>query len=98
MICFVITFVAVTVEFIATTDAVFFAGKFINGFAVGAIATITVAYTGEVREYHLVNTLLSYIDNEIDYPTCPPRSIHLSECFILYSWSADGRDHRQLHR
>ncbi|KAK9422928.1 hypothetical protein SUNI508_04595 [Seiridium unicorne] len=48
MICFVITFAAVTVEFIATTNAVFFAGKFINGFAVGAIATITVAYTGEI--------------------------------------------------
>ncbi|KAI1848052.1 hypothetical protein JX266_006165 [Neoarthrinium moseri] len=46
--CFVITFAAVTVEFIATTNAVFFAGKFINGFAVGAIATLTVAYIGEI--------------------------------------------------
>ena len=40
--------VGITVETIATTNTVFFAGKFINGFAVGAFGTITMTYVGEV--------------------------------------------------
>lgn len=48
MICLVITYVAITLEFIATTNEVFFAGKFINGFAVGALASVTVSYIGEI--------------------------------------------------
>jgi hypothetical protein len=36
-------------EFVATTNAVFFGGKFLNGFAVGALASVTVSYIGEVR-------------------------------------------------
>lgn len=35
-------------EFVATTNAVFFGGKFLNGFAVGALASVTVSYIGEV--------------------------------------------------
>lgn len=48
MITFAITFVAITMEFIATTNALFFGGKFLNGFAVGALAAISVVYIGEV--------------------------------------------------
>ena len=44
----VISFAAVAVEFIATTNPVFFAGKFLNGFMVGTIGTIMVSYIGEV--------------------------------------------------
>ncbi|KAF4450770.1 MFS hexose transporter [Fusarium albosuccineum] len=35
-------------EFVATTNELFFGGKFINGFAVGALASVTVSYIGEV--------------------------------------------------
>lgn len=35
-------------EFVATTNELFFGGKFLNGFAIGAIASITVTYIGEV--------------------------------------------------
>ena len=48
MICLVITFVAVTIEFVATTNALFLSGKFINGFATGALASVCVTYIGEV--------------------------------------------------
>lgn len=48
MIALAISFVAITVEFIATSNPVFFAGKFINGFAVGALASVPVTYIGEV--------------------------------------------------
>lgn len=48
MMALTISFAAVTVEFVATTNPVFFGGKFLNGFAVGALATITVSYIGEV--------------------------------------------------
>ncbi|WQF76442.1 Putative major facilitator, sugar transporter, major facilitator superfamily [Colletotrichum destructivum] len=43
-----ISFVAVTIEFIATTNAVFFAGKLLNGLMVGAVGTIMVSYIGEI--------------------------------------------------
>jgi MFS transporter, SP family, general alpha glucoside:H+ symporter len=35
-------------EFVSTTNALFFGGKFLNGFAVGALASVTVTYIGEV--------------------------------------------------
>ncbi|ORY60873.1 uncharacterized protein BCR38DRAFT_411983 [Pseudomassariella vexata] len=35
-------------DFVATTNALFFGGKFLNGFAVGAIASVTVTYIDEV--------------------------------------------------
>ena len=38
----------VTLEFVATTNEIFFCGKFINGFAMGALATVPVTYVGEV--------------------------------------------------
>lgn len=46
----VISFVAVALEFIATTSPVFFVGKFLNGFMVGTIGTVMVSYVGEVFE------------------------------------------------
>lgn len=36
-------------EFVATTNELFFGGKFLNGFAIGALASVTVTYIGEVR-------------------------------------------------
>lgn len=35
-------------EFVATTNELFFGGKFVNGFAVGALASVTISYIGEV--------------------------------------------------
>lgn len=57
MICLVITYVAITLEFISTTNEVFFAGKFVNGFAVGALASVTVSYIGEVAPLALRGVL-----------------------------------------
>lgn len=51
MICLVVTYAAVTMEFVATTDGLFFGGKFLNGFVVGALASVTVSYIGEVCLY-----------------------------------------------
>lgn len=31
-------------EFVATTPELFFGGKFLNGFVVGALASVTVTY------------------------------------------------------
>lgn len=49
MICLIISFAAITMEFLATTNEMFFGGKFLNGFATGALASVTVTYIGEVR-------------------------------------------------
>lgn len=46
----VVSFVAVGIEFYATTNPVFFAGKLINGIMVGIIATNMITYIGEVRQ------------------------------------------------
>ncbi len=48
-ISLVISYAAITLEFVALTNSVFFGGKFLNGFAVGALASVTVTYIGEVR-------------------------------------------------
>ncbi|KAL4883348.1 general substrate transporter [Aspergillus karnatakaensis] len=44
----VISYIAVAIEFVATTNAVFFAGKFLNGFMVGTVATVMITYIGEI--------------------------------------------------
>lgn len=43
-----ISFAAITMEFVATTNELFFGGKFINGFAVGTIQIVAGSYVGEV--------------------------------------------------
>ena len=43
-----LSFVAITMEFVATTNPVFFGGKLINGIAVGTLQTIAGTYVGEV--------------------------------------------------
>ena len=48
MICLALSFTAVTLEFISTTNEMFFGGKFLNGFAVGTLAAICVTYIGEI--------------------------------------------------
>jgi SP family general alpha glucoside:H+ symporter-like MFS transporter len=53
MICLVVTFAAITIEFISTTPEMFFGGKFLNGFVVGALASVTVTYIGEVAPFAL---------------------------------------------
>ncbi|CAG9978431.1 unnamed protein product [Clonostachys byssicola] len=40
--------VGITLETISTTNPVFFAGKLINGFSVGAFVTVSMAYVGEI--------------------------------------------------
>lgn len=48
MICLALSFVAIAMEFVATTNELFFGGKFLNGFLTGALASVTVTYIGEV--------------------------------------------------
>lgn len=42
------SYAAISMEFVATTNELFFGGKFLNGFATGTIATVCVTYIGEV--------------------------------------------------
>ncbi|KAI9155738.1 Alpha-glucosides permease MPH3 [Paramyrothecium foliicola] len=44
----IVSYAAITMEFVATTNEVFFGGKFLNGFGTGCIATVCVSYIGEV--------------------------------------------------
>jgi len=48
MATLVLSFAAVTMEFVAITNELFFGGKFLNGFAVGILAAICVTYVGEI--------------------------------------------------
>ncbi|KAI9159104.1 MFS hexose transporter [Paramyrothecium foliicola] len=48
IISLIISYIGVTLEFISTKNAVFFAGKFLNGFSLGALASVTVTYIGEI--------------------------------------------------
>lgn len=44
-----ITFVGVALEFASTTVQLFFAGKFINGLALGILTTTVLTWVSEVR-------------------------------------------------
>lgn len=57
LLCYVLVFVAITVEVISTTNAIFFVGKFIAGFAVGGFITVGMTYIGEVAPLALRGTL-----------------------------------------
>ena len=47
-ICIALSFVAITLEFVAVDIEVFFGGKIINGFATGALASVCTTYIGEI--------------------------------------------------
>ena len=51
LFAFLVMLVGITLETVATTNPMFFAGKFINGFSVGAFGTVTMTYLGEVCVY-----------------------------------------------
>lgn len=44
-----VSFAAIALEFVSTTNEMFFGGKFLNGFTTGIILTVALAYVGEVR-------------------------------------------------
>lgn len=48
MAALVISFAAVAMELVATTNELFFGGKFLNGFAVGTIQACAGTYIGEI--------------------------------------------------
>ncbi|KAJ5999984.1 hypothetical protein N7481_000393 [Penicillium waksmanii] len=52
-----ISVAAVTLEFRATTNEMFFGGKFLNGFAVGALASVPITYIGEISPLALRGVL-----------------------------------------
>lgn len=52
-----ITFVGVALEFASTTVQVFFAGKFINGLALGILTTVVLTWVSEVRHSNPVTGL-----------------------------------------
>jgi len=45
-----VIYIAVAIEFIATSNAFPPASKFLNGFMVGTVATVMITYIGEVCE------------------------------------------------
>lgn len=55
VLALIISFAAITMEFVATTDELFFGGKFLNGFAVGTLQAVAGTYIGEVglRDNHI---------------------------------------------
>lgn len=48
MIALVFSFAAISMEFVSTTNELFFGGKFLNGFAVGTLQAVSGTYIGEV--------------------------------------------------
>ena len=45
---FMFSIVGITLEVVATSSPVFFTGKFVNGFAIGAFISVSFTYVGEV--------------------------------------------------
>lgn len=55
------SYVTVTMEVVATTNGLFFAGKFINGFVVGLLAAVCPTYLGEIVPLALRGLLTAMI-------------------------------------
>lgn len=51
IVALAISLVAVTMEFVATTNVVFFVGKLAGGFSVAAMESISGTYLVEVRSF-----------------------------------------------
>jgi SP family general alpha glucoside:H+ symporter-like MFS transporter len=47
-IAFIFSTVGITLEVVAQTSGIFFAGKFVNGFAIGGFIATSFTYVGEV--------------------------------------------------
>ncbi|KAF4123885.1 Sugar (and other) transporter [Geosmithia morbida] len=56
-----VSFAAITVEFISTTNAEFFGGKFLNGFVVGILQAVAGSYVGEIAPFPLRGLLTCLI-------------------------------------
>ncbi|EFX05667.1 maltose permease [Grosmannia clavigera kw1407] len=43
-----LSFASVSLEYVATTNGIFFAGKFLNGLVAGILMTVSITYVGEI--------------------------------------------------
>lgn len=59
-IALAVSFIAVGIEFHATTNPVFFAGKLLNGIMVGTIGSVMISYIGEVNFLIKLPQILRY--------------------------------------
>ena len=50
VLALIVSFAAISLEMVATTNEMFFGGKFLNGFAVGTIQAVSSTYIGEVGQ------------------------------------------------
>lgn len=53
LLALIIAFAAIAIEFVATSNPVFFAGKLINGLSIGIISTMMIGYIGEIAPLKL---------------------------------------------
>jgi MFS family permease len=53
LIALIVSFASIAVEFVATSNPVFFVGKLFNGIGVGIVATMMVGYVGEIAPMKL---------------------------------------------
>ncbi|KAH8676473.1 general substrate transporter [Tricladium varicosporioides] len=58
-VCFLFSIVGIALEVVATSSPVFFAGKFINGFAIGGFISVSFTYVGEIAPTALRGILSS---------------------------------------
>jgi MFS transporter, SP family, general alpha glucoside:H+ symporter len=61
MAALVVSFIAITLEVVATTNEMFFGGKFLNGFAIGTLKAVSATYIGEVAPISLRGLMTCFI-------------------------------------
>lgn len=76
-----ISFIAVALEYVATSSPLFFAGKLLNGVMVGTIGTIMVSYIGEVC--NSTKILCTVPDMFANASTDADQSTRYERCFYL---------------
>ncbi|KAK5199007.1 hypothetical protein LTR92_001478 [Exophiala xenobiotica] len=85
VIALCISFAAISMEFVATTNELFFGGKFVNGFAVGTIQATAGTYIGEASSSTQLHSMKFLKLNTIDR-LFPCRFVVLT-CLIALSYT-----------
>lgn len=99
------SFAAISIEFVATTNMIFFSGKFMNSFVSGMILSVAITYIGEVSiarlsEHSVASQGLhrwDIVDNNdgTGHSNGTARHRHLLDCTRFNHWSAFFRNHHQ---
>lgn len=94
----IVSFAAIALEFVATTNPQFFGGKFLNGFTTGIIWSVAMVYVGEVSRLPSDGDAKPGVLTRTACTASAARIPYLSQCHDVHHRASCGGNHRLFHR